>query len=370
MSSGAFCPRCGDPVDDQRSLPGDPTGSAARLCDACYLSDFELVEAPEEIVIDVCNQCGSVRDDRGWVAADRDYTEVAVERTTDALGVHRAVDDFEWGVAPEQVDSNTVVMHCQFAGRVRETAVEAERDVTVRFASDVCDRCSRIAADFYASVVQVRAEGREPTDAELERAVDIANEYIADRERKGDRNAFVSDISETQGGVDVKLSTTQMGRAVADRVQRQLGGRVTDSRTLVTEDGDGNEVYRVTHAVRLPPYPAGTVILPTDGGEPVLVRSARGNLKGVSLTTGEDYEAGAADGTAPEAVRLGDLEDARETTLVTVEDDHAVQVLDPETFEARTIPRPSYLDPDAQTVYVLRHREGLHVLPRDAVEQS
>lgn len=48
---------------------------------------------------------------------------------------------------------------------------------------------------------------------------------------------------------------------------------------------------------------------------------------------------------------------------MTVEDEHAVQVLDPETFEAKTISRPSYLDPDADTVRVFKHRNGLHVLP-------
>jgi nonsense-mediated mRNA decay protein 3 len=40
-----------------------------------------------------------------------------------------------------------------------------------------------------------------------------------------------------------------------------------------------------------------------------------------------------------------------------------VQVLDPETYESKTVPRPDYLDPDAETVPVLKSRAGLHVLP-------
>jgi nonsense-mediated mRNA decay protein 3 len=42
-----------------------------------------------------------------------------------------------------------------------------------------------------------------------------------------------------------------------------------------------------------------------------------------------------------------------------------VQVLDPETYETKSVPRPDYLDPDAETVSVLRSRAGLHVLPAD-----
>jgi nonsense-mediated mRNA decay protein 3 len=68
---------------------------------------------------------------------------------------------------------------------------------------------------------------------------------------------------------------------------------------------------------------------------------------------------------APDATPLGTRADGRETTLVAVEDDHAVQVLDPETYKATTVPRPSFLDPGAESVRVLKSRAGLHVLPRE-----
>ncbi|WP_254545433.1 60S ribosomal export protein NMD3 [Halomarina pelagica] len=368
-SSGEFCPRCGKPVESREGpRVGDPHGRRAHLCDACYFEDFDLVDAPEELTVRICPRCGAVYRGNRWIdVGAEDYTDVAVEEVTEALSVHVDADEFTWLVDPEQVDQNTILMHCHFSGVVRETPVEADRDVRVRFSRETCTRCSRIAGDYYASIVQVRAEGRTPTDAEREGAVEIAEEYVENRDAKGDRNAFVSEVKETRDGVDVKLSTTQMGRAVAQRVRRRFGGTITDSRTLVTEDSDGNEVYRVTYAVRLPPYPAGTVIEPEDD-DPVLVRSAHGNLKGDYLTTGAHYEADSEDGVAPEARRLGSVDDARETTLVAVEDERAVQVLDPDTFETKTIARPSYLDPGAETVHVLKSRAGLHVLPEDAVE--
>jgi len=102
-----------------------------------------------------------------------------------------------------------------------------------------------------------------------------------------------------------------------------------------------------------------------DGDGPVLVTSAHGNLKGVRLATGDRYEAGLRGGESPPTARkIGERADAEETTLVAVEDAHAVQVLDPETFESKTVPRPEYLDTDAQSVPVLKHRNGLHILPK------
>jgi len=363
--SREFCPRCGDPVPDRSEpLPGQPRERDAVLCNACYFADFDLVDAPDRIEVQVCATCGAVQRGNRWVdVGAQDYTDVAVDEVTAALGVHLTAEDVRWGVEAEQVDENTIRMHCSFSGVVRGAHVEETVTVPVLIARGTCNRCGRIAGGYYAALVQVRADDRTPTSEECSRAVEIAEAYIAEREATGDRNAFISDVSEQDDGVDIKISTNQMGSGVAKRITRELGGNVEEYPTLVTEDGDGNEVYRVTFAVRLPRYPPGTVVDPEDGDGPVLVRSARRRLKGVRLATGESYEAAFEEGIAPDARRLGTRSDGAETTVVTVEDDHAVQLLDPETYEAKTVPRPDYFDPSAETVRVLKSRAGLHILP-------
>ncbi|MFB6089673.1 MAG: 60S ribosomal export protein NMD3 [Halobellus sp.] len=369
MSSGDFCPRCGDPVPEREEpLPGEPRERDAVLCDDCYFADFDLVDAPDRIEVRVCSQCGAVHEGNRWVdVGARDYTDVAVEQVTEALGVHLKAEDVRWGVEPEQVDENTIRMHCTFSGIVRDTYREEQVTVPVFISRQTCDRCGRIAGGYYASIVQVRADERTPTPEEESRAVEIAEAYVAEREETGDRNAFISEIDETSDGTDIKLSTNQMGGGVAKRIVRELGGHVKEYPTLVTEDGDGNEVYRVTYAVRLPRFTPGDVIDPDDGDGPVLVRSVRGNLKGVRLTTGDPYEASFEEGETPDARRLGSVDDAAETTVVAVEDEYAIQVLDPETYESKTIARPSYVGADADVVPVIKSRAGLHILPADAV---
>ena len=358
----SFCPRCGDPVDDEGE---GATRREQSLCDACYFSDFDLVDAPDRIEVMVCARCGAVHRGNRWVDVDaRDYTDVAIEEVSESLGVHLDAYDVSWQVDPEQVDQNTIRMHCHFSGIVRETFVEEEVVVPVKISRQTCTRCGRIAGDYYASTVQVRARERDPTTEEVERAEEIAHEIVEKMEETGDRNAFVTEISETDDGVNIKVSTTNIGKKIAAKMIEEFGGEYSDSETLVTEDEDGEEVYRVTYAVHLPPYSPGEIIdLKHDDGGPVLVRSVRGNLKGTRLTTGEDYEAGYEVGDAPEARRLGRLDDAEETTLVAVEDERAVQVLDPETYRTKTIARPDYADTDAETVPVLKSRAGLHVVP-------
>ena len=373
MSEGrGFCPRCGDPVerDPAVDLPG-ARGREQQLCDACYFEGFDLVDAPDRIEVRVCSQCGAVHRGNRWVDVDADdYTDVAVEEVAEALGVHVDAAAVEWGVEPEQVDATTIRMHATFSGIVRGTPVEERVTVPVKIARETCQRCGRIAGDYYAGVVQVRATDRAPSDEEVDRTVELAHEVVAEMEATGDRDAFVTEVSEHDDGVDVRVSTNRIGDKVARRVVAEFGGDVEDHETLVTEDEDGNEVYRVTYAVRLPPFRPGDVVDPGDGEGPVLVESVHGNLKGTRLASGADYEAAHEDGDAPDARALGTVADAVETTLVAVEDDNAVQVLDPETQRAETIPRPDFVDVDGPTVPVFRSRAGLHPVPPGAVEDG
>ncbi|MFD1646515.1 60S ribosomal export protein NMD3 [Haloarchaeobius litoreus] len=362
----SFCPRCGEAMSE--AAASDPLGkSDVGVCDDCYFDQFELVDAPERIEVRVCATCGAVFRGRRWVdIGAEDYTDVAIEEVSEALAVHVDAEDVSWQVQPEQVDQNNIRMHCLFSGVVRGQYREAEVTVPVRIARQTCTRCGRIAGDYYASIVQIRALDRTPDSEEIERAKEISNMVVDRMEATGDRNAFVTEMGETDDGLDVKVSTNNIGKQIAAKVVEEFGGAWTDHETLVTEDEDGNEVYRVTYAVRLPPYRPGDVIEladEDDDGGPVLVSSARGNLKGVRVTTGERYEASYEEGDAPDARKLGTVDDGVETSLVAVEDEHSVQVLDPETYQAKTIARPDYFEADGDTVRVLKSRAGLHVLP-------
>ncbi|WP_248518143.1 60S ribosomal export protein NMD3 [Salinarchaeum laminariae] len=361
-NSGAFCPRCGDAVElprERRMERGEPS-----LCDACYFDDFELVDAPERIQVLYCSDCGAVKRGKHWEdVGAKDYTDIAIDAVTEELTVHVGAESISWAVEPEQVDETTVRLTCHFSGVVRDTPIEATVVVPAKLASGTCDRCGLIAGDFYAATVQVRAATRNPTDSEIADAREIANEYVAEKEAGGDRDAFVSSIAEVEGGLDVKVSTTQLAREISNRIVDAHGGSVDSSERLITEDGDGNRVYRTAHVVRLPPVAKGDLIDPGDDEGPVLVTAAHQTLSGIRLTSGEEFGADFED--LPERAVLGERRDAEETTLVAVEDEHAIQVLDPETYEATTISRPSFVDPDAETIQVFKHREGLHAVPAD-----
>ncbi len=370
--SGTFCPRCGDPVTrpPESDLPGGPEDPDAVLCDECYFENFDLVDAPDRIEVKVCSRCGAVARGNRWIDIGAgDYTDIAIEETTDQLSVHVDARDVDWGVEPDRIDENTIHMHCLFTGVIRSTPLQEEVTVPVYFSREICERCGRIAGDYYASIIQVRGTDRPPTEIEKERAIEIAEDHVAERAATGDRDAFISQIEQTADGVDMKISTNQLGQGIAHRITRELGGTVSESPTLVTKNEEGSDVYRVTFTARLPPYTSGDILLLDDEEGPVLVTSARGNLKGRRLDSGEWYEASYEDGLAPEATKVGSRADATRTTVVSRIDERAVQVLDPATQETKTISRPSYMDQDAESVPVIKHRKGLHILPESEAQE-
>jgi len=361
--SGVFCPRCGDEIERSEELP-EREGRDSALCDSCYIDQYELVAAPDRIEVSVCAQCGAVKRGNRWVdVGAEDYTDIAIDEVTEALSVHVGATGISWQVSPEQVDETTIRMHCQFSGVLRGTPLAEELTVPVKIGRETCERCGRIAGGSYASIVQLRSIDREPTETERDRAKEIAHKLVDDLESRGDREAFVTEINEVEGGLDIRLSTTRLGQQVARQIVTELGGSFTDHETLVTEDSDGNEVYRVTYAVRLPPYRPGEIVDPGDGDGPVLVESAHETMTGTRLKTGETYTTPFEDGEAPTADRVGWEEDAQETTLVAIEDEHAVQVLDPDSYETKSVPRPPAVDADRETVRVIRGDGDLYIVP-------
>lgn len=358
--SQQICPRCGEPITvarEQRVQRGEPA-----LCDQCYFETFELIDVPDRIEVTYCAHCGAVKRGNRWVDIDADdRVDIAIDALQNVLGVHVEATDITWRVEPEQVDETTVRVRAQVTGTVRDTPIEESVVVPVKLATDTCSRCGRLAGDYYEGLIQLRATDRTPTADEQAQARTIARRIVDEAAADGDRDAFITAITPVDAGLDIKVSTTGLANRIATQLIDRNGGDLSTSETLVTEDTDGNELYRVTYAVRLPRYRPGDIIDPEDGDGPVLVTGAQTRLQGRRLVSGADYTA-SIDVTAN---ILGRRSNGQSTTLVAIEDAHAVQVLDPETYESRTIARPETLniDPTTETVTVFKDGTDLYLLP-------
>lgn len=360
--SGRFCPRCGDTIPDGegRSPPDRRGNASAEVCRSCYIAALDLVSVPDRIELHICSQCGAVLEGSTWEdVGGKDYTDVVIEAVADELRVHRDAEDVQWQVRPIQRGPSELDVEMDITAIVDGEPIDVERTVEVRIARETCSTCGRKAGDYYAGTVQVRGTDRRPTDQEADRSIEIAHSII---DATDDRDAFISEIIERPEGVDVRVSTNKLASKIAERITTDLGGTVDTSETLVTEDSDGEGVYRVAFAIRLPRFQPGDIIHTDDDGL-VLVQ---GDVRGRVLSSGEEVT---IDAEAESTDRVGTVEDILETTLVTVEDEHAIQILDPETATAVTIPRPDDLDTDRDTISVFKTGEQIRAIPTPAIEE-
>ena len=137
---------------------------------------------------------------------------------------------------------------------------------------------------------------------------------------------------------------------------------MSTSETLVTEDRDGNRVYRISYLVRLPAIIIGDVIDIRDGNGPILIRSSGSVLKGIRLASGESYKGSVEDGKFN---KLKHISKVGKTSIVSIDDTYSMQILDPESYRPITIARPMFVDSDWKEVKVVKTEEGVYVLPNE-----
>lgn len=361
-----FCPRCGDALPQEEAIVPDH-GRASRqtgLCASCYFTDFELVTVPETLSVRICASCGAMNREDGWEDVDTDdQTEMAIDLLASTLKIHQDATAVEWAVEPVHRGPHEIDLLCTIEATVHGERIVEEQTVQATIVQETCTRCGRIAGDYFAATVQLRATDRDATEEESDRTIEIAQSVVSERIEKGDREAFITEINERSEGVDIRVSAAAIGEQIASRVVDEFGGTVASSERLITEDGDGNRVYRVAFVIRLPKFVPGDIIDVEDSSTPVLITGKTEPIRGLHLDNGEDVRLDSDE--LQNARKIGTRDEATAATVVTIEDDYAVQILDPENYEPVTIRRPAKLDSSADTIPVFRTNSEIFSVPVD-----
>ena len=227
---------------------------------------------------------------------------------------------------------------------------------TVRRAT--CERCSRMAGNYYQATVQVRGSAGAPGSEELADSQKIAEAVTETCFLRGDRLSFIQETKDVKGGIDLVVGSTAQGRSIAKAIQERFGGSVQESYKLVGMR-DGKNVYRTSILVRLPRLKAGDLIrargtfLEVRGFEGK--RTACASLRdGAAVYLSED--------DAEDALVIGNRSTA-ERAVVVAGDQDVLEVLDPESYRTVSASRPRILEAKpGDEVEFLRFRGDLILL--------
>ena len=224
----------------------------------------------DEFEITICSRCNFIRMGNRWV-------ESSIEKV-----IEESVLKSAW--VSEEFDVSEVVIskdYCVFRGNIAGEEVEVTVPLKYRIKKVLCERCSREAGGYYESIVQIRADRRELSDEEIEKALEIVDEVISNAPE--DQKAFVSKIERKKEGVNIFFGSRNIGKKVSRMILKKFGGSLKESKKLHTRI-DGRDVYRFTYSVRLPEYREGDIV-EKDGRFVVVRNSVVG--KGSDIVTGK-----------------------------------------------------------------------------------
>ena len=347
MTLKSVCPKCGEP-------------STLGLCDQCRLEMATLLDCPGHVEVTFCPVCGSQQDRGRWQEADEPLEDLISDAVAGEIAVHQDLEDPEVEISVSRKKNPThYLVSVAVRGRFGGLLAEEEKAVAATVRRTTCDRCSRMAGNYYEAIVQVRGSSGPPASFELEESRKIAEARTDLCLERGDRHSFIQETKEVKGGIDLVVGSTQQGRSIARAIQDRFGGSSQESYKLVGMR-DGKKVYRTSILIRLPRLKASDLIMVR--GSFLEVRGFEGRR--VATTSLRDGRIIYLSEEESEDVVVAGNRSAAEKGVVVAEDRDVLEVLDPESYRTVSASRPGSLKAGVgEEVEFLRFRGEIILLP-------
>lgn len=321
MSQQMFCIKCG-----KEAIPGTV------FCGECISKGELLASIPDMVAFEICPSCGKVKKGNSWVEAKELHAHMLSEmRRKVVLAPEASMSSFTAsGLNAEENSSNVTLNISLLTHGVRK---EESHPVRVRVLGNTCPTCNRRSGHYFESTIQLRAEGRVRYEV-IERVLSYARK-LCDEYERSEKGFFVSSIKETRGGVDIALSSSTIGAAVAKKIAQRFGADVVATRKLFGRR-NGKEIYRTTFLVRVAMFNPGDYV--EHRGEVFRVSRSSDTLLLNSLKGDTQLRIRASDSSALRLIGGKELEDWAE---VISEESDCLLVRNPRTMESVRMPLSS-----------------------------
>jgi len=209
------------------------------LCVECFLAKNVFIKIPKNIDVEVCAHCGARKKGKSWVPYEGEdiIEKVLIENAK----CHKDVADFNIHLKSDFEDESNVSVSVLTHANVLGLKAEEEHDTRIRIKRVVCDECSKQHGGYWEAKVQLRGSKRGLSEKDLEKAMELMDSIVVNREKK-DKSAFVTKVEEIHNGLDFYLGSKNLGKAISKGLANEFGGEVKGSHKLVGKK-DGKEVY-------------------------------------------------------------------------------------------------------------------------------
>ena len=341
-----FCVECGKELEELTD----------GLCDECYSSRLQA-DIPEHIDIEVCTSCWSVRLGGRWKERP-DMHSIMLERIDDALSISPQVERYSFRADFKEEDPKNTMAHIKLDLYRGDIKVERELTSRIILKKEQCTTCSRIHGNYYEAILQIRPSTRELSHEQRDVVKGMVKREVEER-RGDDRKIFITSTQEIHGGLDFYMSDNGVTKKLAKVISEKFGGKVTVSSKLAGRK-DGQDIYKMTYSVRLPPYERGDFVNYDERIFRVMeIRTSSGHVTLLDIETGNKVSIERWD--FGEVGVLGSEELIREAVVVS-ETEKEIKVLDPDNYNTVTLLKPQGLEISGDHVDIIKFSGKLYLI--------
>lgn len=315
-----FCPECGS---TDKEMVGD-------ICIDCFLKEFQMIELPKRIEVQICSHCNSKLEEGKWSEEFIPEEEIIYRALERNIKIADEVSNEIINLEIDNIKGTIASCYVEVVGEVHGVQIEETHDTEVKIQKTVCPTCSKIQSGYYETVVQFRADKREIKSEEYAKADEIV-ERTLNKQSSSDKLAYCPQIAKLKEGYDYYIGSFKSGKKVAEALKEEFGGIIKESPRLISEDkSTGKGLYRVWISVRIPEAEINDFIRYEDKVIR-LTNISKNSFVGCEISTGKKHNIPMKN---MEDIELVKKADEVETTTVISKSPQFIQILDPVDYSA------------------------------------
>lgn len=315
-----FCPECGS---TDKKMVGD-------VCIDCFLKEFQMIEIPKNIEVEICSHCNSKFEEGKWIDEFIPEEEIIYRALERNIKIADEVSNEIINLEIDQIKGTIANCFVEVTGEVYGVQIEETHDTQVKIKKTVCPSCSKIQSGYYETVVQFRADKREIKQEEYAKADDIVERTLI-KQSRSDKLAYCPQIAKLKEGYDYYIGSFKSGKKVAEALKEEFGGIIKESPRLISEDkSTGKGLYRIWISVRIPEFEINDFIKYED--KIMQVNSiGKSSLVGIDISTHKKHNIPMKN---MDDIGLVKKSEDVETATIISKSPQFIQILDPIDYSA------------------------------------
>ena len=220
-----FCPECGS---TDKEMVGD-------ICIDCFLKEFQMIELPERIEVQICSHCNSKLEEGKWSDEFIPEEEIIYRALERNIKIADEVENEDINLEIDQIKGTIASCYVEVVGEVHGTQIDEVHETEVKLLKTVCPTCSKVQSGYYETVIQFRADSREIKPQEYKKADEVVERTLIKQSKK-DKLAYCPQIAKLKEGYDYYIGSFKTGKKVAEALTEEFGRIIKESPRLISDD--------------------------------------------------------------------------------------------------------------------------------------